>query len=98
MNLGTIGAILGAIASLIAILAYFDNGIQKNKARLRAEKGRIISLAEVAEIQAKRIEALEKYVSFLSKEESKSFNQNNPLIDMEKKAMEEYRKHNTDLT
>ena len=97
MNLGTIGAILGAIASFLGILAYLDKGVRNNKARLKAEKGRVISLAEIVEIQGKRIEALEFHAS-LPREESESFKPNNPLIDLENKAREEYKNHHTNLT
>ena len=47
---------------------------------MKAEKGRVISLAEIVEIQRKRIEALEDYAS-LPKEEGEGFKPNNPLID-----------------
>jgi len=97
MNLGTIGAILGAIASFLAIAAYLDNGVRKNQARLRAEKGRVSCLAEIAEIQRKRIDALELHAS-RTKDENSYFQINNPLIDLEDKAMDEYKKHHTDLT
>jgi hypothetical protein len=97
MTLGTIGAILGAIASLLGILAYLDKGIRNNTARSKAEKGRVICLAEITEIQGKRIEALESHAS-LPKEESASFKPNNPLIDLENKAREEYESHHTNLT
>jgi|GEM_PF-1333147 len=97
MNLGTIGAILGAIASFLAILAALSQGIRDNGARLQAEKGRVIALWKIVEIQGKRIEALEDYVS-LPREEGKSFQPNNPLIDLEIEARNEYKKHHTDLT
>ena len=97
MSLGTIGAILGAIASLLGIFAYLDKGIRNNTARSKAEKGRVISLAEIIEIQGKRIEALEFHAS-LPKEENESFKPNNPLIDLENKAREEYKNHHTNLT
>jgi hypothetical protein len=97
MTLGTIGAILGAIASLLGILAYLDKGVRNNTARSKAEKGRVISLAEIIEIQGKRIEALEFHAS-LPREESESFKPNNPLIDLENKAREEYKNHHTNLT
>jgi hypothetical protein len=97
MDLGTIGAILGAIASLLGILAYLDKGIRNNTARSIAEKGRVICLAEITEIQGKRIEALEFQAS-LPREESESFKPNNPLIDLENKAREEYKNHHTNLT
>jgi hypothetical protein len=97
MNLGTIGAILGAIASFLAIAAALSQGIRDNGARLQAEKGRVIALWKILEIQGKRIEALEDHAS-LPTEEGKSFQPNNPLIDLEIEARNEYRKHHTDLT
>ena len=97
MNLGTIGAILGAIASFLAIFATLSQKIRENGARLQAEKGRVIALWKITEIQGKRIEALEDYAS-LPKEEGKSFQPNNPLIDLESEAKNEYKKHHTDLT
>ena len=97
MNLGTIGPILGAIASFLAIAAVLSQGIRDNSARLQAEKGRIIALWKIIEIQGKRIEALEDHAS-LPTEEGESFKPNNPLIDLEIQARNEYRKHHTDLT
>lgn len=100
MNLGTIGALLGVIASLTAILAYFDNGIQKNKARLRAEKGRVISLEKILRIQGERISALERHASTMSSDKNGfgDFQCNEPLIELEQEAREEYKRHQTDLT
>lgn len=98
MNLGTIGGILGAIASVLAIVAYLDKGIRNNQARLQAEKGRVLSLAEIVEIQGKRIEALEDYASLPKEGNIDIFRPNNPLIDLENKAREEYKKHQTNLT
>ena len=97
MSLGTIGAILGAIASFLAILAALSQGIRDNGARLQAEKGRVIALWKIVEIQGKRIEALEDHAS-LPREKGKSFQPNNPLIDLEVEARNEYKKHHTDLT
>ena len=97
MNLTTIGAILGAIASLLAILAYLDKGVQNNKARLRAEKGRVISLEKIVRLQGERITALEDYASNPS-DNGESFQPNKPLIDLENEARDEYKKHHTDLT
>lgn len=97
MNIGTIAAILGAVASFIAILAALSQGIRDNGARLQAEKGRVIALFKMIEIQGKRIEALEDYAA-LPKEEGKSFHLNSPLIDLEIEARNEYKKHHTDLT
>jgi hypothetical protein len=98
MNLATIGAILGAITSGLAIFAYLDKGIRKNKARLRAEKGRVISLAEIVKIQSKRIEALEFYASLPKEQGGEIFRPNNELIDLENEAKEAYKKHQTELT
>lgn len=97
MNLGTIGAVLGAIASFLAIFAALSQGIRDNGARLQAEKGRVAALWKIVEIQGKRIEALEDHAS-LPTEESKSFQPNNPLIDLELEAKNEYKKHHTNLT
>jgi len=76
MNLGTIGAILGAIASFLAIAAALSQGIRDNSARLQAEKGRVIALWKIIEIQGKRIEALEDHASLPREEGSKSFQPN----------------------
>jgi hypothetical protein len=97
MNVGTIGAILGAIASFLVIVAYLQQEIKKNQARLKAEKGRVSCLAEIAQIQSKRIDALECHAS-RTKDENSYFQVNDPLIDLENKAMDEYKKHHTDLT
>jgi hypothetical protein len=97
MNLGTIGAILGAIASFLGIAAALGQGIRDNSARLQAEKGRVIALWKILEIQGKRIEALEDHAS-LPGEDGKNFQPNNPLIDLEIEARNEYKKHHTDLT
>ncbi len=98
MNLGKIGAILGAIASVTAIAAYLDKEIRRNKARLRAEKGRVISLAKIVEIQGKRIRALEVHAVRSKEENGSQFHPNIALIDLESEAREEYKKHHTDLT
>ena len=99
MNLSTICAILGASASIVAILAYFDDGINKNKARLRAGNGRVTSLATITEIQGQRITALENFYAINLTDESDNFFQpNEPLIELERSAREEYKKHHTDLT
>jgi hypothetical protein len=97
MSLGTIGAILGAVVSFLTILAALSQGIRDNSARLQAEKGRVIALWKIIEIQGKRIEALEDHAS-LPREEGKSFQPNNPLIDLEVEAKNEYKKYHTDLT
>ena len=98
MNLGTIGAILGAIASSLAILAYLNKGIRNNGARLRAEKGRVIALAKIIELQGKRIAALENHASLTEDGSESYFQPNEPLIDLENEARDEYKKHHTDLT
>ncbi len=97
MNLGTFGAILGAISSFLVIIAWFDSRIKNNQARLRAEKGRVVSLSKIIEIQGKRIEAIEMHLS-LSTKEDENFAINNPLIALEEEAKAEYKKHHTNLT
>jgi hypothetical protein len=54
INLGTIGAILGAIASFLAIVATLSQKIRDNGARLQTEKGRVIALWKIVESQVKR--------------------------------------------
>lgn len=98
MNLGTIGGILGAVASFLAIIAYLNKGIENNKARSKAEKGRVASLAEIVEIQSKRIEALEDYASLPKEGHVDIFRPNNPLIELEEKARQDYKNHQTNLT
>ena len=62
-------------------------------------KGRALledSNATVKEVK-QSIAALEFQAS-LPREESESFKPNNPLIDLENKAREEYKNHHTNLT
>jgi len=98
MNVGTIGAILGAIASFLAIVAYLDKKITNNRARLRAEKGRIISVVKIQGLHNKRITALERHASRSKEEEPFQIEATNALIDLEEEEKAEYQKHQTDLT
>lgn len=63
MNLATISLILGAIASFLAILAYLYKGVRYNKARSKAQQGRIVSLVRVIQIQGQRLTIIERHLS-----------------------------------
>jgi hypothetical protein len=95
-HLGTISLLLGTIASFLAILAYLYKGVRLNKARSKAQQGRITSLARVAQIQGQRLTNLEKYLSKRDGGESQDFNSG--LKTLENEAFEEYREHDTKLT
>lgn len=95
MNLGTISLILGSVASVFAILAYLYKGVRYNKARSKAQQGRIVALVQVVEFQGARLTILETY---LSKEDGGNYQISSGLIKLEEKALEEYRKHDTNLT
>jgi hypothetical protein len=71
-DLVTICLILGGVASSVATLAYFDKRIRYNKARTRAQQGRISSLVQIIKLQGKRITIIEAY---LSKENGANFKQ-----------------------
>jgi hypothetical protein len=94
LNLATISLILGAIASFLAILAYLYKGVHFNKARSKAQQGRITSLFRILQIQGQRLTILEnnqsKQDDFLSID--------NGLQKLEEEAMNEYREHDTKLT
>jgi len=95
MNLATISLILGTVASFFAILAYMYKGIRFNKARSRAQQGRIVALLQVAKFQGKRLTSIETY---LSKEDGNNYQMNHELIDLETEAMKEFKEHDTHLT
>ena len=48
MNLATINLMIGTVAGVIAILTYLRKAVMSNKARSKAQQGRITSLAEAA--------------------------------------------------
>jgi len=98
MNLATIGAMLGAIASFLAIVAYLDNKITTNRARLRAEKARMNSIVIIQGIHSRRITTLERHASRSKEEEPFQVEATNALIDLEEEEKAEYQKHQTDLT
>ncbi|MEG4634763.1 hypothetical protein QUB56_35355 [Microcoleus sp. AR_TQ3_B6] len=93
-HLATISLVLGTITSFFAILAYLYKGVQLNKARAKAQQGRITSLARVAQIQGQRLTTVEKRLS--TKDED--FSMNSGLVELENEAFDEYREHDTKLT
>ncbi|MEG4634716.1 hypothetical protein QUB56_35090 [Microcoleus sp. AR_TQ3_B6] len=93
-HLGTIGAVVGTVAAFLSILAYLDKGIRNNKARSKAQQGRITSLARVAQIQGQRLTNLEKCVS----RQDENYSLNSGLIALENEAFEEFKEHDTKLT
>jgi hypothetical protein len=94
LNLATISLILGAIASFLAILAYLYKGVRYNKARSKAQQGRIISIFRIQQIQGQRLTILERHQS----KKDDSFPVDNGLQQLEEEAMNEYREHDTKLT
>jgi len=95
MNLGTVGLILSSLAALVTILGYLYKGVRFNKARSRAQQGRIEALVQIVEIQGERMTIMEAY---LSKEDGGNYQMNTGLIKLEEKALSEYKKHDTNLT
>jgi hypothetical protein len=93
MNLATINLVIGVLAGAIAILTYLLKGIQANKARSKAQQGRITSLAEAAIFQNQRTSAIEKHLVATS-----NFQPSEGLIALEQKALSEYESHHTNLT
>lgn len=93
MNLATINLIIGIIAGTIAILVYLWKGVKFNKARSRAQHGRITSLAEAAIFQNQRVSAIEKHLVATS-----NFQPSEGLTALEQKALSEYESHHTNLT
>jgi hypothetical protein len=94
LNLATISLILGTIASFLAILAYLYKGVRFNKARSKAQQGRIASMFRIQQIQGQRLTLLEKHQS----KQSDSYPIDNGLQQLEEEAMNEYREHDTKLT
>jgi hypothetical protein len=101
MDLTTISLILGSVASMFAILAYVYKGINRrikyNKAKTSAQQGRTTALASAVEIQSLRLNNIEKHLS-LPHEERGKFLLIDELIELEKKAIDEYENHHTNLT
>ena len=93
MNLATINLIIGTIAGTIAILVYLWKGVKFNKARSKAQQGRITSLAEVVTFQHQRTSAIEKHLV-----ETSDFRPSEGLTTLEEKALNEYESHHTNLT
>jgi len=93
MNLATINLIIGTVAGAIAILTYLWKGVKSNKARSKAQQGRITSLAEAAILQNQRTSAIEKHLVTTS-----NFQPSEGLAALEQKALIEYESHHTNLT
>ena len=93
MNLVTINLIIGIVAGAIAILVYLWKGVKFNKARNKAQHGRITSLAEAAVFQNQRTSAIEKHLVATS-----NFQPSEGLANLEEKALNEYESHHTSLT
>lgn len=95
MNVGSIVAVLGGVASFVAVLAYYDQRIRFNKARTRAQQGRITALVQIIKLQGKRLTVVEAY---LAKEDGNNYQVNAELLELEEEALEEYKAHDTKLT
>jgi hypothetical protein len=95
MTVGTIIGVLGGIASFVAVLAYYDQRIRYNKARTRAQQGRIAALVQIVILQGKRVTVVERY---LAKEDGANYQVNSELIELEEEALEDYKAHDTKLT
>lgn len=94
MNLVTISLILGAIASFLAILAYLYKAVRFNKARGKAQQGRITSIFRILQIQGQRLTLLEREQS----KKDNSYPVDSGLQQLEEEAMNEFRDHDTKLT
>jgi hypothetical protein len=94
LNLATISLILGAIASFLAILAYLYKGVRYNKARSKAQQGRIVSLFRIQQIQGQRLTRAEKHIS----KKDEGYPIDDGLVQLEEEAMNEYKEHDTKLT
>lgn len=95
MNVGSIVAVLGGVASFVAVLAYYDQRLRFNKARTRAQQGRITALVQIIKLQGKRLTVVETY---LAKEDGNNYQVNAELIELEEEALEDYKAHDTKLT
>ncbi len=95
MNIGTIVAILTGAGSFVGLLAYYDQRIRYNKARTKAQQGRITALVQIIKLQGKRLTVVESY---LAKEDGANYQINGELIELEEEALEDYKAHDTKLT
>ena len=95
MNVGTIVALLTGAASFVGLLAYYDQRIRYNKARTRAQQGRITALVQIIKLQGKRLTVVETY---LAKEDGANYQVNAELIELEEEALDDYKAHDTKLT
>ena len=95
MNVGSIVALLTGAASFVGLLAYYDQRIRYNKARTKAQQGRITALVQIIKLQGKRLTVVETY---LAKEDGNNYQVNAELIELEEEALEDYKAHDTKLT
>lgn len=95
MNVGTILAVLAGAASFVAVLAYYDQRIRYNKARTRAQQGRITALVQIIKLQGKRLTVVETY---LANSDGANYQVNAELIELEEEALDDYKAHDTKLT
>lgn len=95
MNIGTFLTVLAAAASVVAVLGYYDQRIRYNKARTKAQQGRITALVQIIKLQGKRLTVMEAY---LAKEDGANYQINAELIELEEEALEDYKAHDTKLT
>ena len=95
IGIGTIVAVLTGAASVVALLAYYDQRIRYNKARTKAQQGRIGALVQIIKLQGKRLTVVETY---LAKEDAANYQVNAELIELEEEALDDYKAHDTKLT
>jgi len=97
MNLETVGLIVTIFGGTLGILSVFWKAINRNKARAKAQQGRIESIVDLLEIQAERTQNIERHLS-MPENERGSFQVEQGLVNLESKALDEYKKHHTNLT
>jgi len=79
----------------VGLLAYYDQRIRYNKARTKAQQGRITALVQIIKLQGKRLTVVEAY---LAKEDGNNYQVNTELMELEEEALEDYKAHDTKLT
>lgn len=79
----------------MGLLAYYDQRIRYNKARTKAQQGRITALVQIIKLQGKRLTVVEAY---LAKEDGNNYQVNTELMELEEEALEDYKAHDTKLT
>jgi len=97
MNLETVGLIVTIFGGALGILSVFWKAISRNKAKAKAQQGRIESIVDLLEIQSERTQNIERYLS-IPEGERGPFQLEQGLVNLELKALDEYQKHHTNLT